>query len=101
MQGVKTQTWIAAVCLLSLSACDKYLDRRDQVTFGNGDSIAANKALQIIDPWPQSARTIEQGSSGEQAAAAIEKLRRRTAAPEGAGNASSQPLTTSQNPPKF
>jgi hypothetical protein len=72
----------ALTAALVLSGCehDRYADRRDSVTFGAGDSIAANKALQIIDPWPQDARTIRHGTSGEQAAAAMEKLRRRTAA---------------------
>jgi hypothetical protein len=67
-----------------LAACDRYVDRRDQVTFGHGDSIAANKAAQIIDPWPAAARTIDHGMSGEQAEAAMEKLRKRTAGKEGA-----------------
>jgi hypothetical protein len=73
---------VALAAALVLSGCehDRYADRRDSVTFGAGDSIAANKALQIIDPWPQDARTIRHGTSGEQAAAAMEKLRRRTAA---------------------
>ena len=69
------------VCVASqLAACDRYVERRDQVTFGHGDSVAANKAAQIIDPWPTAARTIDHGMSGEQAEAAMEKLRRRTAA---------------------
>ncbi len=73
-------TLLAAALALSGCEHDRYADRRDSVTFGAGDSLAANKAMQIIDPWPRDARTIQQGSSGEQAAAAMEKLRRRTAA---------------------
>jgi hypothetical protein len=60
----------------AVSACDRYVDRRDQVTFGTGDSIAANKAAQIIDPWPVAARTIEHGMSGEQAEEALDRMRR-------------------------
>jgi hypothetical protein len=74
----KKQLIAGAVCLLSgsLIACDRYMDRRDQVTFGTGDSIAANKAAQIIDPWPVAARTIEHGISGEQAEAALARMRK-------------------------
>jgi hypothetical protein len=61
---------------LQLAACDNYMDRRDSVSFGAGDAVAANKAMQIIDPWPQSARTIQHGVSGEQAEAIMEKFRK-------------------------
>ncbi len=73
-------TLLTAALVLSGCEHDRYADRRDSVTFGAGDSLAANKAMQIIDPWPRDARTIQHGSSGEHAAAAMEKLRRRTAA---------------------
>jgi hypothetical protein len=71
---------LAGVLSLGLSACehDRYADRRDQVSFGSGDAIAANKAIQIIDPWPRAANTIEHGMSGEQAEAAMRKMRKRT-----------------------
>jgi hypothetical protein len=59
-----------------VSACDRYIDRRDEITFGSGDSIAANKAAQIIDPWPVAARTIQHGMSGEQAVGALERMRK-------------------------
>lgn len=75
-----TEAALAAAALaLMLAGCehDRYVDRRDQVTFGSGDAVAANKAMHIIDPWPRAARTVEHGISGEQAEAAMVKLRRR------------------------
>jgi hypothetical protein len=77
MSRADRKTVVAALCLLGLSACDKYVDRRDEVTFGSGDSVAFNKAAHIIDPWPASSRTVTHGARGEQAAAAIARLRRR------------------------
>lgn len=77
----------AAVALLGLAACDKYVDRREQITFGSGDAVAFNKAVQIIDPWPAASRTITHGARGEQAEAAMIKLRRR----ESGEDASAQP----------
>jgi hypothetical protein len=92
----------STVLLLGLAGCDHHLDRRDQVKFGTGDSIAANKAAQIIDPWPAAARTIEHGISGEQAEAALARMRRATveknpATPSGeirSPNPALSPITT-------
>jgi hypothetical protein len=77
-----------AVVLLSatgFAGCDKYLDRREQITFGSGDAVAFNKAAQIIDPWPATSRTVTHGMRGEQAEAAMIKLRRREGGEEPAG----------------
>jgi hypothetical protein len=74
-----------ALVALHLAACDKYVDRRDQITFGSGDAVAFNKAAQIIDPWPAQARTVTHGMRGEQAEAALNKLRKREAGEEGGG----------------
>jgi hypothetical protein len=88
-------------CALAASACDHYLDRRDTVTFGAGDAVAANKAMQIIDPWNQASRTIEHGSSAEQAAAAVEKLRKRSAGEDPPPAQPGQLLLTPAPPPKI
>jgi hypothetical protein len=78
----------AALALLGLAACDgKYADRRDSVSFGLGDAVAANKTMQIIDPWPASSRTVTHGMRGEQAEAAMMRLRKREAGEETAATA--------------
>jgi hypothetical protein len=82
-----------------LAACDNYMDRRDTVTFGAGDAVAANKAMQIIDPWPQSARTIQHGVSGEQAEAIMEKFRKANRGEPGAGVSTPPPTTSLLNAP--
>jgi regulator of protease activity HflC (stomatin/prohibitin superfamily) len=56
--------------------------------------------MQIIDPWNQASRTIEQGSRGEQAAAAIEKLRKRSAGEEAAPAPQTPVLLTPAPAPK-
>ncbi len=80
----RAKTGLIVLAALQLAACDNYVDRRDSVTFGAGDAIAANKAMQIIDPWPQSARTIQHGVSGEQAEAIMEKFRKASRGDPGA-----------------
>jgi hypothetical protein len=88
---------LAAAALLSLAACDKYVDRRDQITFGSGDAVAFNKAAQIIDPWPASSRTVTHGMRGEQAEAALAKLRKREAG-EDSPAATGQPTLSQLSP---
>jgi hypothetical protein len=89
MARADMKTAAALMCLAGLAACDKYVDRRDQVTFGSGDAVAFNKAAQIIDPWPASSRTVRHGMRGEQAEAALAKLRKREAGADGGGAAPS------------
>ncbi|MGL5116819.1 MAG: hypothetical protein ACRC7G_18450 [Beijerinckiaceae bacterium] len=91
---------LAFGCALSAGACDKYLDRRDTVSFGAGDAVAANKAMHIIDPWNQASRTVEHGSSGEHAAAAIERLRKRPSGDDAPPAAPMPVLLTNAAPPK-
>ncbi len=91
----------AAVAALALAGCehDRYADRRDQVTFGSGDAVAANKAIHIIDPWPRAARTVDHGMSGEAAEAALEKLRKRTRAADASPPPTTLTLTPAPTPP--
>jgi hypothetical protein len=80
------KTALILLAAAGLAGCDKYLDRRDQITFGTGDAVAFNKAAQIIDPWPARSRTITHGMRGEQAEAALIKLRRRETGEEPASS---------------
>ena len=91
----------AAVATLLLAGCehDRYADRRDQVTFGSGDAVAANKAMHIIDPWPRAARTVDHGMSGEAAEAALEKLRKRTRGNDAAPPPATLTLSPAPTPP--
>jgi hypothetical protein len=68
---------IAALGLTLLtSACtDMYLDRRDTVSFGAGDAVAANKVTHMVDPWPIRAGDRNIPHDGERMAAAAERYR--------------------------
>jgi hypothetical protein len=68
---------IAALALtLFTSACtDMYLDRRDTVSFGAGDAVAANKVTHMVDPWPIRAGDRNIPYDGERMAAAAERYR--------------------------
>jgi hypothetical protein len=52
----RSGTKVTAVVIVvgsALAGCsDMYYDRRDSVSLGAGDAIAANKVTHAIDPWP-------------------------------------------------
>lgn len=50
----KSLLGLSCLCLIG---CETTQDpfRFDGVTHGNGDAIAANTAMQMVDPWPRSA----------------------------------------------
>jgi hypothetical protein len=67
----------AAVGLATmLAACsDIYYDRRETVLFGADDAVAANKAVQTIDPWPRQSADRNVPGNGALVAAAITRYR--------------------------
>jgi hypothetical protein len=78
------------VSTLTLGACtDMYLDRRDTVSFGAGDAVAANQAIQTIDPWPVYSGRTAIAYDGERSAAAAERYRtNKVTPPRGMGTSS-------------
>src|SRR3954467_3424927 len=74
---------IAALALtLFTSACtDMYLDRRDTVSFGAGDAVAANKVTHMVDPWPARAGDRNIAFDGERMQAAAERYRTNKVTP--------------------
>ena len=68
-----------------LGACttnsDMYLDRRDTISFEAGDAVAANKAAQIIDPWPVAAGNRDLSYDGTRMQGAAERYRTNKVTP--------------------
>jgi hypothetical protein len=59
---------VVASCLLA--GCEDDLARRDTIAPWAGDDIAANEAIQTVNPWPREAfddRQVTQGSKVEDA----------------------------------
>ena len=86
---------LAATAVLALTlltgACssDMYLDRRDTVSFGAGDAVAANKVTHMVDPWPSRAGDRNIQHDGERMAAAAERYRTNKVTPlSGTGTSS-------------
>ena len=63
-------TWLAAC-----SSTDLYLDRRDSVALGAGDSVAGNTVTQTVDPWPASSGDKNIAFNGQKMQTAVERYR--------------------------
>jgi hypothetical protein len=68
---------LAGIALgLSLGGCsDLYFDRREPITLGAGDAIAANEAEQMVDPWPAQSGNRNIGFNGAKMQSAVERYR--------------------------
>ena len=68
---------VAAAALgASLGGCSEmYFDHREGVTLGAGDAVAANAAMQTIDPWPARSRNTNIATNGQRMQSAIERYR--------------------------
>jgi type IV pilus biogenesis protein CpaD/CtpE len=67
--------------LAGCSTPEFYLDRRETISFGAGDAIAANIAAQTVDPWPRAAGNRNIASDGERMQAAVERYRQNKVTP--------------------
>ena len=70
-----------AATMLTGACTDMYLDRRDSVSFGAGDAVAANKVTHMIDPWPAHAGNRNIAYDGERMQAAAERYRTNKVTP--------------------
>jgi hypothetical protein len=68
---------------------DLYFDRRESISLASGDAIAANKAAQMVDPWPASSVKRDVAYNGEKMQGAVERYRQgRTIPPVNATTSS-------------
>lgn len=81
---------LALAATTLLGACtDMYLDRRDTVSFGAGDAVAANKVAHMVDPWPARAGDRDIEFNGERMQTAVERYRTNKVTPPGGASTSS------------
>lgn len=73
---MKTARLLLILAWAGLSACSNmYYERKDSVTISNGDSVEANKVLQIADPWPKGSQNTKIPMDPVKAAQAMYKYR--------------------------
>jgi hypothetical protein len=69
---------------MAICGCSQiYLDRRDSIALGAGDGIAANNAVQVIDPWPPRSGNTNLVFNGQRMQGAAERYRTNTAVQPG------------------
>lgn len=60
----------------ALGGCsDLYFDRRDTIALGAGDAVAANLAMETIDPWPPESGNPNIAFNGQRMQTAQERYR--------------------------
>jgi hypothetical protein len=66
----------AAALGATLGGCsDMYFDHREGVTLEGGDAVAANAAMQTIDPWPARSGNTNLAFNGQRMQSAVERYR--------------------------
>ncbi len=65
----------AAFAALLAGCSDIYLDHRDTVGLSGGDAVAANEAMQTVDPWPPGSGNNNITFNGQRMQAAVERYR--------------------------
>lgn len=79
----KSAPWAALVMLAAaLGGCsDIYYDRRETIALGADDHIAANTAIQMVDPWPYYVGNKNLAFNGQRMQAAVERYRNNRVIP--------------------
>jgi hypothetical protein len=73
---------LAAAIGAFLGGCsDLYYDRREAISPGAGDAIAANQVTQMVDPWPRHSGNRNLAFNGERMQAAVERYRHNKVIP--------------------
>ena len=77
---------LSAAACLGLAACDnRYIERKDTVTFGLGDAVTTNNAVMTANPWPRRSQNTRIPMDGVKAENALLRYRLGGASPGGPG----------------
>lgn len=88
-----------AALIGALAGCSEYLDRRDTIYLGGGDSVATNEATQMVDPWPRASSNRNIAYNGEKMESAVERYRtNRVIQPRGIGTSGTYQAQGATNP---
>jgi hypothetical protein len=89
-----------AALLAALAGCSQYLDHRETISLGGGDSVATNKVTQMVDPWPRESADRNIAYNGEKMQSAVERYRTgKVIPPQGIGTSTSYQPAAAQNAP--
>ncbi|MGH6664598.1 MAG: hypothetical protein ACREB2_06800 [Pseudolabrys sp.] len=87
-----------ATLLVALAGCSEYLDRRETISLGGGNSVATDKVTQMVDPWPRAAADRNIAFNGSRMEGAFERYRTgKVIKPQGIGTSTSYQDSGNQN----
>lgn len=84
---------------LATAACTDYRERRETIFPGAGDAVAANRAINTIDPWSPASRRTRLTHDGARIAKAIERYREGPPPPGAAASSTTLTLSPAGAPP--
>jgi hypothetical protein len=92
---------LALVALLAaLTGCSQYLDHRETISLGGGDSVATNEVSQMVDPWPRDSANRNIAYNGDKMQSAVERYRtNKVIPPQGIGTSTSYQPAAAPNAP--
>lgn len=92
------RTLALAALLAVLAGCSEYLDRRETISLGGGNSVATNEVSQMVDPWPRASADRNIAFNGEKMETAVARYRtNRVIPPQGIGTSNSYQQQGSSN----
>jgi hypothetical protein len=92
------RTLAFAALVAALAGCSEYLDRRETISLGGGDSVSTNKVSQMVDPWPRASADRNIAFNGAKMETAVERYRtNRVIPPQGIGTSNNYEQQGSNN----
>lgn len=87
-----------AALFAALAGCSEYLDRRETISLGGGNSVATNEATQMVDPWPRASADRNIAFNGQRMESAVERYHaNKVIKPQGIGTSSANYQSDSGN----
>lgn len=80
-RGYRLLALALALATTAAACSDLYYDRRETISRHGGDAAEANKAVQVIDPWPANAANLNIETDGERMQRAVERYRTNKTTP--------------------
>jgi hypothetical protein len=74
--GTRTIAAVVVIATAVAGCSEMYFDRRETVSLGAGDAIAANKVTQMVDPWPRYSTNNNIAFNGQRMQAAQDRYNR-------------------------
>jgi hypothetical protein len=91
---------LLAALFAALAGCSQYLDHRDTISLGGGNSVATNEVTQMVDPWPRESADRNIAYNGEKMQSAVERYRtNKVIPPQGIGTSASYQAAAAPSAP--